>query len=101
MTASYCFNFPLQVWDDKLAKVASDYANGCAFMHNSGRTSEYGAGPKEYVGENLFFTSDLKFDKFTSVVDAWDGEKKDFNYPANTCAAGKMCGHYTQVSLLC
>jgi pathogenesis-related protein 1 len=30
-------------------------------------------------------------------VDAWGSEKKDYNRASNTCARGKMCGHYTQV----
>jgi pathogenesis-related protein 1 len=31
------------------------------------------------------------------VVDAWGGEMKDYTYAQNSCAAGKVCGHYTQV----
>ena len=27
----------------------------------------------------------------------WVAEKNDYDYPSNTCAAGKVCGHYTQV----
>ena len=31
------------------------------------------------------------------AVDAWDNEKPDYTLSTNTCAAGKVCGHYTQV----
>jgi len=31
------------------------------------------------------------------VVSAWAGEAQDYQYATNTCAAGKECGHYTQI----
>ncbi|KAB2636099.1 pathogenesis-related leaf protein 4-like [Pyrus ussuriensis x Pyrus communis] len=33
----------------------------------------------------------------TAAVNLFVSEKADYNYNSNTCAAGKMCGHYTQV----
>ncbi|KAG4114361.1 hypothetical protein ERO13_D12G041532v2 [Gossypium hirsutum] len=27
----------------------------------------------------------------------WVNEKANYNYNSNRCAAGKVCGHYTQV----
>jgi pathogenesis-related protein 1 len=30
-------------------------------------------------------------------VDVWAGEKDNYDYASNRCAAGKICGHYTQV----
>jgi pathogenesis-related protein 1 len=31
------------------------------------------------------------------VVDSWGSEKADYDYANNSCAPGKMCGHYTQM----
>ncbi|SEH06095.1 RICIN domain-containing protein [Candidatus Venteria ishoeyi] len=31
------------------------------------------------------------------VVDMWASEKKDYDITTNRCAAGKVCGHYTQI----
>ncbi|CAB4290778.1 unnamed protein product [Prunus armeniaca] len=31
------------------------------------------------------------------AVDMWLVEKADYNYDSNSCADGKVCGHYTQV----
>ena len=31
------------------------------------------------------------------AVAAWAGEASDYDYSRNTCAAGKECGHYTQI----
>ena len=33
----------------------------------------------------------------TQVTASWGAEKKDYTYASNTCATGKVCGHYTQV----
>jgi len=57
-------------------------------------------------GENVFWASPAQYsDGFTEiqqltptqVVDDWGSEKNDYNYPSNSCAVGKMCGHYTQI----
>ena len=31
------------------------------------------------------------------VTTLWASEAVDYNYATNTCAAGKVCGHYTQI----
>src|SRR5262249_12464923 len=31
------------------------------------------------------------------AVASWVAEAKDYDYASNTCAPGKVCGHYTQV----
>ena len=33
----------------------------------------------------------------TFVVTGWGAEYVDYSWVTNTCAAGKVCGHYTQV----
>ncbi|XP_004289697.1 PREDICTED: pathogenesis-related protein 1A-like [Fragaria vesca subsp. vesca] len=75
-------------WDDQVARFAQDYANthvdDCQLVHSNGQ-----------YGENLAMGSgDLSG---TDAVNLWIGEKADYDYNSNTCAAGKVCGHYTQV----
>ncbi|XP_015892933.3 pathogenesis-related protein 1 [Ziziphus jujuba] len=76
------------VWDDRVAAFAQDYANqrkgDCKLVHSGGP-----------YGENLAWSSaDLSG---TDAVKMWVDEKADYDYNSNSCAAGKQCGHYTQV----
>ncbi|XP_004289699.1 PREDICTED: pathogenesis-related protein 1-like [Fragaria vesca subsp. vesca] len=75
-------------WDPNLAAYAQRYANShygdCNLVHSNGP-----------YGENLAKSSgDLSG---TSAVNLWVGEKAYYNYNSNTCASGRVCGHYTQV----
>nr|WAU86940.1 birch protein [Betula platyphylla] len=74
-------------WDNKVAAYAKDYANkrigDCNLVHSGGP-----------YGENLTSSADLSG---TATVKMWVDEKADYNYNSNSCAAGKVCGHYTQV----
>ncbi|XP_059446929.1 pathogenesis-related protein 1-like [Corylus avellana] len=75
-------------WDDKVAGYARDYANkrigDCKLVHSGGP-----------YGENIAWGSaDLSG---TAAVKLWVDEKKSYNYNSNSCAAGAVCGHYTQV----
>ncbi|KAH7835629.1 hypothetical protein Vadar_028104 [Vaccinium darrowii] len=78
-------------WDDEVAAFAQDYANqragDCALMH-SGGGGKYGENLAEGSGD--FMTG-------TAAVGLWVGEKPDYDYNSNSCAPGKVCGHYTQV----
>jgi len=75
-------------WDPKVAAYANDYANkrkgDCNLQHSGGP-----------YGENLAKGTG----SFTGVaaVRLWVNEKADYNYNSNSCAPGKVCGHYTQV----
>ncbi|KAL3730154.1 hypothetical protein ACJRO7_027198 [Eucalyptus globulus] len=76
-------------WDERVASYARDYAQkharDCTRLVHSG-------GP---YGENLAWASpDLTG---TRAVNLWVGEKPDYNYSSNSCAPGKVCGHYNQV----
>lgn len=68
-----------QAWTDSLVE------QGCAFRHT----------PEPVFGENLWWSS--YFPRPNEVVDAWAAEVEHYNYRANRCDAGEMCGHYTQV----
>ncbi|CAI8583091.1 unnamed protein product [Vicia faba] len=77
------------VWDNTVAAFAQNYANqrkDCRLIH-SGGGGRY--------GENLAMsTGGLSG---TDAVRLWVDEKRDYNYNSNSCANGKVCGHYTQV----
>ncbi|CAN6544259.1 unnamed protein product [Malus baccata var. baccata] len=75
-------------WDDEVAGCAQNYANqhvgDCNLVHSDGP-----------YGENLAMsTGDMSG---TAAVDMWVAEKADYSYESNSCADGKVCGHYTQV----
>lgn len=79
------------VWSDEMADLAADWARKlkrmkCGFEHR----------PDNQYGENLFMGTSGAYDA-KYVVDAWAGEKVDYNYNKNKCKPGKMCGHYTQI----
>jgi hypothetical protein len=75
---------PDLTWDDGLAEVAATWAAGCVFEHS---TTQY--------GENLAaFSASVES---ADVVDAWFSEIEFYDYATDSCEAGEMCGHYTQV----
>lgn len=81
-------------WSDRLAKQAKEWADKCDFSHNPdlGKTRS---------GQNIYASSDVR----ESITEAarvasqmWADEKRDFDAANNTCASGKICGHYTQMA---
>jgi len=87
-------SMPKLDWDEKLVCVAQQYADTCPDGHNANREAMYKAcGGSGYVGENLGWG----YASISAVVNAWAAEKSNYDYASNTCAAGKMCGHYTQI----
>ncbi|XP_022952679.1 pathogenesis-related protein 1-like [Cucurbita moschata] len=75
-------------WDESVANFARQFANqrinDCQLMHSGGP-----------FGENIAkHSSDMSG---TDAVQMWVDEKPFYNPRTNTCAAGKVCGHYTQV----
>ena len=86
-------------WDDALAATAAAWASRCVDVaapvglidHNPGRSD----GHPYYVGENIYASTGTA--TAADAVDAWAGEVVDYTYATNTCAAGAVCGHYTQV----
>ncbi|KAK7412219.1 hypothetical protein VNO78_03669 [Psophocarpus tetragonolobus] len=81
---------PNIVWDNTVASFARSYANqrkgDCKLIH-SGGDGKY--------GENLAGSSGNLSGK--DAVKLWVDEKPYYDYNSNSCAAGKQCGHYTQV----
>ncbi len=89
---------PLKTYDKDLARVAQAYADKCTWGHNGQRTAQV-KGKYTYVGENVYATTKSR-DVFDVVqaVQSWYSEVNDYNFERNSCTAGKICGHYTQVS---
>jgi pathogenesis-related protein 1 len=81
---------PLE-WSEELAEYARRYGeqqrdqHQCAMVHSRGP-----------YGENLFWGYGKPFTP-TDAVRSWEDESKDYNYESNSCAPGKVCGHYTQL----
>ncbi|KAK1322772.1 hypothetical protein QJS10_CPA02g00043 [Acorus calamus] len=76
-------------WDNTVAAYAQNYAKqlagNCQLVHSTGP-----------YGENLFWGSASTFTG-VDAVNSWVSESQYYDYNSNTCAAGKVCGHYTQV----
>jgi pathogenesis-related protein 1 len=88
---------PALTYSDTLAASAQAWAdhlkatNNCSMQHSNGA-----------VGENLYWAGawsngPAQTVSSQAVVDSWASEKANYTYATNSCAAGKVCGHYTQV----
>jgi hypothetical protein len=75
-------------WSSAAAAVAQAWADGCNYQHNSGRGTR---------GENIAANAPPGTWSPATVVNAWASEASDYDYASNSCAAGKVCGHYTQL----
>lgn len=102
------------VWSPELAVYAQAWAfylasHGCEMQHRQTLGQD-----KRLAGENIFWGSVLTktykngtvIERIESkpqqippatVVESWVSEKQDYDATTNRCAAGKPCGHYTQV----
>lgn len=83
------YGLPPLEWDDALADKAEAWSNhlaqaGCDLVHSH---DEY--------GENLYWTSATATP--SEVVGSWASESADYDLATHTCAAGAVCGHYTQI----
>ena len=76
---------PALTWNTTVVAAAQKVANTCVFKHS-------GNG----YGENIYAAAGSSPTP-TAVVNSWTSEKANYNYSTNTCATGKVCGHYTQV----
>src|SRR3954464_5674017 len=75
-------------WSDAAAGVAESWAAGCKYEHNQNRGQR---------GENIAASAPPGRWQLADAVGACAGEPADYDYAANACAAGKQCGHYTQI----
>ncbi|MGB2912503.1 MAG: CAP domain-containing protein [Pyrinomonadaceae bacterium] len=72
-------------WDCKLAAMAQDWANRSVYEH---RDTPF--------GENIFVGADPN-STMNMMIDMWLAEKVFWTNKTGSCAAGKACGHYTQI----
>lgn len=94
---------PLQ-WSPELAQFAGQWAQQLAaanagLNHRSSQDLKDNnplAPGQDQLGENLWMGSTGGW-SVTEQVQDWINEKADYDYANNSCAAGKQCGHYTQV----
>lgn len=90
---------PALTWSPALAATAAAWVAQCKDTmaptglvdHNAGRST----GHPYYVGENIYASSGNATGQ--SAVTSWAAEATNYTYASNTCAAGKVCGHYTQL----
>uniref|UniRef100_A0A0D9V168 SCP domain-containing protein n=1 Tax=Leersia perrieri TaxID=77586 RepID=A0A0D9V168_9ORYZ len=79
-------------WDSSVQAFAENYARqragDCSLIHSNNRVN---------LGENLFWGGAGKDWTAADAVNLWVNERSDYNYGSNSCAQGKVCGHYTQV----
>lgn len=95
-------NMSRLVWDAKLESVAQNWAAQCNFAHNPNRGSAYAALSTNagQVGENIYVTTGTRASALSGTNAAtalWASEVSDYTHASNSCAAGKVCGHYTQL----
>ena len=79
---------PALTWSADAAAVAQAWADRCLYDHDQGRGDR---------GENIAASAPPGHWSIADVVRAWASEVQDYDYASNTCAAGKQCGHYTQI----
>jgi pathogenesis-related protein 1 len=83
-------NMPAIAWLSSLATSSNNWASLCRWGH-SGTPN---------VGENIYATTvrttPANFNP-NNAVNSWGSEKVYYTYSTNTCAPGKVCGHYTQI----
>jgi pathogenesis-related protein 1 len=72
-----------QVWADSLSKT-------CVPSHAS-------VSMRKGNGENIWAGYGYGVWNVSEMVRDWISEKQNYTYETNTCIAGAMCGHYTQV----
>ena len=94
---------PPLAYSPELAASAQKWAN---HLKQSNQCRMQHSKPNGRYGENLYWASAIKWSDGRrelqkvspkKVVDDWASERANYDYKNNSCATGKMCGHYTQV----
>ncbi|XP_031101000.1 pathogenesis-related protein PR-1-like [Ipomoea triloba] len=84
---------PPLAWDPQLETYATWWASqrkaDCRPMHS------FPEGDFK-LGENIYWGSGSTWTP-GDAVKAWADEEKYYDYGANRCAEGEVCGHYTQI----
>lgn len=85
---------PPLAWNEKLATLARAHAETCVYEHSERETRT--APFDQWVGENLAAGTAGAYSDRT-IVRRWAEEAANYDYRTNSCAPGKVCGHYTQI----
>jgi uncharacterized protein YkwD len=80
---------PLLTWSATVAATAQAWADQCRFEHNPNLRSLN-------LGENIAAATPNTLTTM-GVVQGWASESDYYDYGTNSCAPGKVCGHYTQL----
>lgn len=92
---------PDLTWSAELAAYAQDWANQLMGAGGNLRHRSPAEQTLQNVGENLSGSQATSaggaLQHADRVVTAWVAEQADYDYASNSCAAGQVCGHYTQV----
>ena len=86
-----------QRWNEDMAGLAQEWADRCEYKHGFLDFDPAIIG-YDALGQNLYVTT-FPDSGVKDAVNSWFEEKKDYNYDGRACAHGKICGHYTQVSV--
>lgn len=84
------YGIPPLTWSPQLATYAQTWASTLT------RENRFAHRPNSIYGENLAYSRGLPLSP-SAVVQMWANEVKDYTYATNTCRAGAICGHYTQL----
>ncbi|XP_074659670.1 cysteine-rich venom protein Mr30-like [Tubulanus polymorphus] len=76
-------------WDKEVAMIAQKLADSCKFAHDTGNHRHISG--RLTLGQNLA----LGHRDWTSAIDGWFNEEKDFKYGVGS--TGGVVGHYTQL----
>lgn len=82
-------------WNCALADFAQKWANKDTFEHSPEKDRQ-GIIAGSFAGENLSNDSETN-QNMQKLIQGWIDEKQHLASDAKTCAAGKVCGHYTQM----
>jgi pathogenesis-related protein 1 len=98
---------PSLSWSVHLTRYAQQWADhlkntrGCGLEHRP-RSGRF----QQQYGENLYWASPIRWsDGYVEqqqiseqqVIASFAAERVNYDYASNTCQAGQICGHYTQM----
>jgi|SoiMetStandDraft_2_1073263.scaffolds.fasta_scaffold11767_4 pathogenesis-related protein 1 len=90
-------SIPDLAWDPALSALAQDWANQVVGPNPPPHRP---ADQRPGIGENIFWSYSIGAPVNQSIAAAmqfWASEQQYYDYDTNSCAAGQVCGHYTQV----
>ena len=78
--------------------MAQEYADMCEWTHAQPNVTY--DWPFDPLGQNLYYNNAAQMYDITWPIKRWHDEIEDFDYENNECRTD-LCGHYTQVTMLC